>query len=326
MTSESNLKSILIIINYFGQWPPWFPVFLESCKRNSTINWLFHTDCPFEEYKIDNVKFKHVSFDDYVSMVSAKLNVNFRPENSYKLCDIKPMYGVLHSDEISGFDFYGYGDIDVLYGNIRHFYPDEVLQNNNVISTHVGIVSGHLALFKNVNWIKNAYKQCKNWKAKIENPQAQRFDEDVFSTIFRYPRIDPRYFFWYDLVHPFSRRYRHNTYFQEQFTTPLTPLPWRNKQTAHPQEWYWKDGRLTNELDGDRECLYLHFMNFLSARWMDARYNTSPPWKELDKFVFLPSDQWRTRGVKINRTGFHELDVAKIAVHVEENIFQDLPQ
>lgn len=323
MASESKLKSILIIINYFGQWPPWFPIFLESCKKNPTINWLFHTDCPFEEYDIDNVKFKHVTFDDYVTMVSEKLNIRFKPENSYKLCDIKPMYGVLHSDEISGFDFYGYGDVDVLYGNIRHFYTDEVLQNN-VISTHVGIVSGHLALFKNVAWIRNAYEKCKDWRAKIENPQSQRFDEDVFSTVFRYPRIDPKYFFWYDLVHPFTRKYRHNLYFQEQFTTPLTPLPWRNNRSSHPQEWYWENGRLTNELDGNQEHLYLHFMNYLSARWMDTQFNTYPCWKKLDKFVFLTADQVRTQGVKINRTGFHALEIAKKEQPVERNFLKIL--
>jgi len=324
MVSETKLKSILIIINYFGEWPPWFPVFLESCKKNSTINWLFHTDCPVEQYKIDNVKFKQVTFDDYVSMVSKKLNVNFRPENSYKLCDIKPMYGILHNDEISGFDFYGYGDVDVVYGNIRHFYTDEVLENN-VISTHVGIVSGHMALFKNVGWIRNAYKKCKNWRAKIEDPQSRRFDEDVFSSIFRYPEIDPRYFFWYDLLHPFSRKYRRNLYFKEEFTTPLTPLPWRDRQSSHPQEWYWKDGSLTNELDGDREFIYLHFMNYLSARWMDARYDNHPCWKKLDKFVFVEPDQMK-QGVKINRTGFHALATKTAGEHVQEKLFQTLTQ
>ncbi|WP_371417607.1 DUF6625 family protein [Anabaena sp. UHCC 0187] len=35
---------IAIIIVYFGQWPVWFPAFLESCRYNSSVNWLFFTD------------------------------------------------------------------------------------------------------------------------------------------------------------------------------------------------------------------------------------------------------------------------------------------
>ena len=32
----------------------------------------------------------------------------------------------------------------------------------------------------------------------------------------------------------------------------------------YPQRWFWRRGRVTNEYDGDREFLYLHFMRWQS--------------------------------------------------------------
>jgi hypothetical protein len=90
------MKSIVIIIDYFGgKWPEWFPVFLESCRRNPTINWIFHTDCQCDFFDISNVSFHDMTIEDYKKHVNAKLGVRFKPANYYKLCDLRPMYGIM---------------------------------------------------------------------------------------------------------------------------------------------------------------------------------------------------------------------------------------
>lgn len=303
---KPEYKSIIIIIDYFGKWPEWFPLFLESCKQNSTINWIFHTDCNFEQFDIKNVAFKFFTKEEYIANVNRKLNVRFTLEDSYKLCELKPMCGVLYEEEIALYDFYGYGDIDVIYGNIRDFYTPKVLENN-VISTHTVCVSGHLALFKNTKWMRNAFKRYKGWKNIIENPEYQRFDEDLFIDVFKYPKIHPVLFLLYDILNPFSKKYRQKLYFVEQFTTPLTPSLWRFESYYHPQKWYWKDGILTNENDGNQEYIYLHFMNFVSGRWMNTLYKKDPIWKELNKIVFIEPYQMQKNGLIIDRLGFHRL-------------------
>lgn len=54
--------------------------------------------------------------------------------NSYKLCDFKPTYGLIFSEYIAKYDFWGMGDIDVIYGNIRDFITEDVLNNNDIIT------------------------------------------------------------------------------------------------------------------------------------------------------------------------------------------------
>ena len=36
---------LLFLIPYFGRWPFWMPFFLQSCRFNPDVQWLFFTDC-----------------------------------------------------------------------------------------------------------------------------------------------------------------------------------------------------------------------------------------------------------------------------------------
>jgi len=68
-----------------------------------------------------NLRFRSKSFADYCQLVSDRLGIDFSPTRAYKLCDIRPALGDIHPQEIEGYDYFGYGDIDVIYGNIRRF-------------------------------------------------------------------------------------------------------------------------------------------------------------------------------------------------------------
>lgn len=177
------MKSIVILIDYFGSWPKWFPVFLASCRYNGTIDWVIRTDCEIPPTPPGNVKFIYTTYSDYVINVSQRLKINFNPAGSYKICDLRPLYGELYADDISNYDYYGYGDLDVIYGDIRKFYTDEIL-TFDVISTHEDILSGHFALFKNTESLRKAYLQIPRWREYLEYPTPTRFDEDVYSFIF----------------------------------------------------------------------------------------------------------------------------------------------
>src|SRR4051794_12181705 len=100
----STSKTIIIIVDYFGSWPEWFDVFLESCGTNPTISWLIHTDCPVPDCKPPNVHLRYTSRNAYIDFINRKLSICFKPHDNYKLCDLKPFYGDLYYDEIKDFD------------------------------------------------------------------------------------------------------------------------------------------------------------------------------------------------------------------------------
>ena len=302
------MKSIVVIIDYFGSWPEWFPLFLASCKRNSTINWLIHSDNPDDLFNIENVAFRYISREDYLIFISEKLNINFQPQDNYKICDLKPAYGFLYESEIRDYDFFGYGDIDVIYGNIRKFYTEEIL-TNNIVSTCSWCISGHFGLIRNTDWLRRSFMRYPKWKKILEIPSCQRFDEDLYIRVFLYPfypRVLKNVFFrLYDFLNPQTRKYREKLYLVEQFTTPLVPFKWRG-DIESPTVWFWKKGSIFNESEGDIEFIYLHFMNFKFTRYMDSRFGKEAYWQGLKKIVHLPHDCIGD-DMRIDRNGFHPL-------------------
>jgi len=302
------MNSIILIVDYFGAWPEWFPIYLESCRANPSVNWLFHTDCPCDFPDIPNVEFRRTSLSDYIAMASEKLGIKFCPTSSYKLCDLRPMYGELYEEEIRGYDFFGYTDIDLIYGDIRKFYTETVLRDHDVISAVNWCLSGHLALLRNNDRYRRAYQRLKNWREFLEDGEVRRFDEDEFSKVFSYPMFcrGPLRAL-YDVFDPSGKPYRQRKYFREQYTTPLTPWPWIGGSSEHPQTWYWKDGHVTNCLDKDREFIYFHFMNYKNARYMDPAYAYTPFWSGLKTVLNVTTDDMG-RGIRIDPSGFHALD------------------
>ena len=67
-----NQTRIKIIIPYFGHWPEWINLFLQSCAYNADIDWLFYTDCGEPEVRPANTEFITIRFVDYKKQVSEK--------------------------------------------------------------------------------------------------------------------------------------------------------------------------------------------------------------------------------------------------------------
>src|SRR6056297_1765704 len=128
------MKSIALIIPYFGKFPEWSSLYFETLRRNPTIDFIFYTDCDPEGYNFSNAHFKKMSFETYIQMAKEKTGADFKPANPYKLCDLRPLYPIVHFEDIKEYDFYGWADMDLLFGDIRSFYTDKILNKYDVFS------------------------------------------------------------------------------------------------------------------------------------------------------------------------------------------------
>jgi hypothetical protein len=217
------------------------------------------------------------------------------------------MLGALHEEEFKGYDFYGWCDADLLLGDIRRFYTNEILARHDVLSTHADRISGHLALFRNTRRNRTMYRRIYQWKRYLLEPEFIGLDEHGITNAYLMTALDKasEKFGW-NLGNPVARlwaeRRRRRMYLVEQHTTPFVPRPWFDDSVlgAQPDEWFYRDGRVTNSRDGDREFIYLHFMNFKSRRW---RHDDTPaPWENVSQVCrATPADM--KRGIAINASG-----------------------
>lgn len=269
------MPSIAFVIPYFGKFPFWMDFFVESCRSNSTVDFLVYSDNKRPIGWPENIKYQEISFKSYKRHVSDRLNLEFDPSNPYKLCDIKPAYGFIHQEDLASYDFWGFCDIDLVFGDIRRFMTDATLDSYDFISTHERRVSGHFFLAKNTETGRVAFKSAKRWRQIFQDKNHHGFDEKAFSDLFvkfkNHPAWSRRILTW--LFLPLSRK----ALFEEQYSTPGLRYSWLDGSRDFPVEWYWKEGFLTNDVS-HRQFLYFHFLKW--KREWNNKNKVSPKGRE----------------------------------------------
>jgi len=298
---------ITLLIPYFGKFPPWAHLFFETLRRNPTIQFIFYTDYDTTGFEADNILFRKLSFTEYIKKANEIKGVHFQPANPYKLCDLRPLYPVTHYEDIKNADFYGWTDMDILFGDIRSFYTDEMLAKYDVLSTHKIRISGHFALFRNTRRNREMYKNIYDWQNQLAFPNFVGIDEHGITNAYTmtvFDKINEKYNIKINnfITRKLKQWKTRKLYMVEQYTTPFFSQPWLDgsSYSNQPDEWYYKDGEITNSRDGDRRFMYLHFMNFKNSQYRHD--GSKAPWEGKEQICFAEVEDME-KGLKINNNG-----------------------
>jgi hypothetical protein len=177
-----NKKNIAIIICWYGTYPWYFSYFIHSCAYNPTIEFFIVTGNEKPFYNLpNNVKTVHKTLDEIKKRATEKLNLDVNLDCPYKLCDFKPAYGFLFPEIIDEYDFWGHGDIDVIYGNIRNFITDEILKSYDVITVRHDFLVGYFTLYRNCKKVNELFMLSKDYKKVFTTQKHFCFDECNFA-------------------------------------------------------------------------------------------------------------------------------------------------
>ncbi|MBW3503693.1 DUF6625 family protein [Pseudomonas sp. NKUCC02_KPG] len=284
--------SILFLIPYFGTWPFWMPLFLESCRHNPDIQWLMFSDCDQLDNLPANVCIEPTNWVEYCQLVSQRLGINFAPSSPYKLCDLKPALGFIHADRLEGFDFWAFGDIDLIYGNLREYFTEARLARYHLLSTHERRVAGHLCLIRNTARERGLFQHIKDWCERFADNEHYALDEGAFSRVFLWRKNLPDPLFKF--LGNFNPK-RRRSEFAEAFSTPNGCIKWHDGSEDFPLQWRWHQGRLTNDRDGDRAFPYFHFVCWKRNEWQEV---PKPSFEQVKNLAL--KQQWA-----IDAAGFH---------------------
>lgn len=289
-------RKAAILIPYFGDWPVWIDFFVESCRSNRSFDWFLIGDSKPPENRAPNVKHIQVPFDEYKAQLSEALQQDLSRARPYKLCDYRPALPFVHRDLLNRHDFVGFGDLDVIYGNLGLFYDDETLDRYDVLSSHRDRVSGHFFLMRNSEELVTAFHRIPGWKKALSSEANLGFDERDF---FNFLRAKKRGLFKRPTDRP-------RGLFREAYSTPAATQAMR---------WFWDKGRLTNEFYPHHEFAYLHFMSWHSARWLEFQPGVAPgadaPWSTLPEVVRMDWRDARTQGFMISPSGIEPIEPPK---------------
>lgn len=292
------MQRVAIIIPYFGKWPVWMDFYLYTCSRQQNVDFLFFTDCGIPKTVYKNTIFMEIDYSTYCNKISDKLGIDFNNVPPYKLCDCRPFLGIIHEKELSKYEFWGFADIDLIYGNLNYMLNNENLNKYDFISSHSERIAGHLTVIRNIKKYNNACFYIPNWKEKLLLKNLCALDESIYFGmiinpcykfilssyyhIFKhiYQRNKYRYF---DLAQKITQPFHKKSLFKERYTTPIPKVgqKWKyNLKTGEiivPHDaWY--------NMPSDGGKIYLHFLFFKKTIYRKTNFY----WK--DDFYKIPKN------------------------------------
>ena len=170
------VRSVVGIIPYFGPLPTYFGLWLATAGRNSTVDWVLLTDQAVPAPP-KNVRVERTTLAGLRRRFAEALDCPIALDAPYKLCDFKPAYGFLFPDLVDGYDFWAHADLDVIWGGLRTFLTEEILDRSDKV-----FAGGHLSLFRNRPEVNEAFRGVTtdrplDYRTVFGNPQAFAFDE-----------------------------------------------------------------------------------------------------------------------------------------------------
>lgn len=170
-----NDLKIIIIGFYYGTFPAWMDYWLRSCADNQTIDFLIVSDNDLTDIP-SNVRLVRMSLSDVRELCIKKLQTNISLNNPYKLCDLKPFYGIILEDYIGEYDYWGHCDFDLIWGDIRTFIEKYDIQKYDKF-----LPLGHLSLYRNDVCCRAHFEKpgsrCGSYKEVLNTEQTCGFDE-----------------------------------------------------------------------------------------------------------------------------------------------------
>lgn len=163
------MKRIGLIMLHFGKWPPWMHFLLKTCAYNPTVNWLLFTDCHKIADMPANVNYFKMTVDEFKTLFWNKIGLKINTPVYPRMCDYRPAYGIVFEDYLQGFDFWGYCNLDVVWGDIRKFLSEDILDKYDIISARKEYLVSHFTLFKNCKRINRVYKKSRDYKIIFNN-------------------------------------------------------------------------------------------------------------------------------------------------------------
>ena len=122
MDDKKYKYSIAYIIPYFGRLRSDIELWLLSVKYNPTIDWILYTDDRTEYSYPPNVKVKYTTFEAIQCRIQSLFDFEVTLNTPYKLCDYKVAYGEAFADDLKDYDFWGYCDMDLMWGGGAQLY------------------------------------------------------------------------------------------------------------------------------------------------------------------------------------------------------------
>lgn len=246
------MNRIAYLIPYFGKLPSSFGLWLLSAGTNKDVSFIIITDDHTHYDYPDNITVFYTTWDNIKERISSFYDFDICLDRPWKLCEFKPAYGEIFSEELKGYEFWGHCDMDLIWGDINKFITDDILNKFDKIG-----IWGHSTLYRNTPEVNLRYRTIIDEVSYIEafsNSKAMLLDE--FGMIKIYEHLNIPY-------------YSDNNFASLDMWTKsffVGNLPAEEAYKNRRQVFVWKKGKLYRYYLDQNNCMqweeFLYFHTF----------------------------------------------------------------
>lgn len=238
-------NKIAIIVTWFGPLPVNFNAWLKSAEYNKSIDFLCFFDHEFESNS-SNIKLIKTTLANEVQRIAAAVNSDITIDNAYKFCDLRPFFGIGYKEFLDTYGYWGYCDIDMVFGDIRSFLTDNVLNENDRFYEW-----GYLSIFKNEDRMNNLIRMdgCIYSMNEIFKSKAKCTPEEHYG------------------LHRISEMNEIKWYREKDFADfyiPYSSFILNQRKNYEKQAFYWENGKVFQafEEQGKVKVIELAFLHW----------------------------------------------------------------
>jgi hypothetical protein len=274
--STSSKYRLVLVTPWFGPWPVWMPLTWESCRWNPDVDWLIFTDQKRTPEMPPNVKLVSYTVRAFFTDLFRRLRLEGNPDvlPTYKVCDFKATYGEAFPDLLAGYDFWGYCDLDQVWGNLRTFYTDDVLEKFDVLTSSRAYTNGQGTFFRNDPVVNRLFRRIPEAELELCDKHYRSMDEEVLDAAALAAEREG--------VVKVLRRRLHAAEIRRHWDERAEGLV--RQETGSLDNYprlngpcYWEAGRVYHCASGT-EFAYYHFMT--AKKWYARRAWSYPYWSD----------------------------------------------
>ena len=268
------MQSIKILTSYFGPFNNYFPLWKASVEKNPTIDFTLITDQTVENPP-SNMRVRNMSFAEMQKRVRDFFKpLDFEPviDNGYKMSEYQVLFALIFPEIVGDSDFWGYCETDLILGDLRRFFTEEILSQHDKI-----YFLGHLTLYRNSDAVnrlpllEHEYPVA-TWRQAFSTPYNYHFIEDAMRWIPKYAGLKCYYEIEFGDI-----SFNHYRFIMAR----------GRESRAAPQVYRWNDGRLSRiylwgGVEHEEECSYVH----LQKRKMEIHVNAEC----VSRYLIVPNE------------------------------------
>ena len=165
-----------LILPWYGKLP-WYWALFEKSAQRMCFDVIIVAERGFPALA-RNFRVAEMSLDELRVRAEAALGCKVCLNSGYKLCDLRPMYGLVFADLLSDYDYWAYGDCDVIYGaGMNDFVREAMLGEWDVATVRTEWLCGPFTMMRNTDHVNNLFRRSRAWQNILGTPGNQMSDE-----------------------------------------------------------------------------------------------------------------------------------------------------